>query len=280
MHRLLFILLLSLPLYGRIGIVEELPLYQFDDSHFIPSIRYRGGNGRDWRHGYETAELFLAYTRYLECGYPFVDLRLHRLHSGEAAANLGWGARYLLCPDEMLGLNFFYDYRRFNYADLQQFGIGGEIFLRDWELRINGYIPFGHKNVLHDVTIFNFAGGFVAKRNRFNRAVWAVDVDFGRSFVLSRCAILYLGAGPYFFGSKNIAGAVGGMLRANLNFYKYFSIGLYYTNDRSFKSRFQGEIEFSIPFGCCCSCIQSLFLPIFRNDIIITRQFCKFKNNF
>ncbi len=126
---------------------------------FYPVLEWRIGSGRSYSRGYQAIRGFLAAYNTAYLSYPFLDIRAHRVDKGRLATNLGFGWRvFSPCFDQMFGLNIFHDYRRVrNHGNFQQIGLGGEIFVRCWQMRINGYIPIGRKKNLHQFANFQFS---------------------------------------------------------------------------------------------------------------------------
>lgn len=246
---------------------------------FIPALEWRIGSGRSYKRGYETIRSFLAtYQMGTRC-YPFIDLRAHRVEKGRLATNVGIGFRsFSPCFDEMYGLNLYYDFRRLGSTSLQQIGLGAEFFFRCWELRCNGYIPIGRKQALRDVTVFTYPGDFSAKRNRYERAQWGMDLELGRAFSLS-CFDFFTAIGPYTY-NDGFQGILGGMWRIGVECCHCLAASLYVTNDGYFGTKVQGELTLYAPLPSCLNCIRCLFPQVWRNEIILTGRSCTFKNNF
>lgn len=75
------------------------------------SVRHTEGTGIGYDLGYTTVASFLSpVTPWAGKWTPFLDLRGHVFNDGKAAANAGWGVRYLT-PSRVLGSHIYYDYR-------------------------------------------------------------------------------------------------------------------------------------------------------------------------
>lgn len=263
------------------GPVCDSPCYPCCGFAFIPSIQYRGGRGLGYKRGYETAELFIASYDPCYNDYPFLDLKAHAVDKGDFAANVGLGWRFFTCNyDEMLGFNIYYDYRRVKHTDLQEIGLGFEYFGSCLDVHLNGYIPVGNKNALLSTDYFNYQGGFFARRKRFESSMWGIDLEVGKYLICCGCFDLYVGLGPYFYGSQCCNSFVGGRGRLEADIGRYLTLGMYITHDRYYNTTVQGEVILSLPFGAVAQCCECLFRPVIRNDIIVTEKLNTWKSNF
>lgn len=252
------------------------------DFFFIPSIHYRGGDGRSYSEGYESVEAFLGKFGSSYHDYLFFDFNFHRVDQGRFAANYALGLRSFNCDyDKMIGAYVSYDTRRLLRHTLNQIGVGVELLSTCWDIRANGYIPIAKKSVFQDSTPFNYPGGFSTLRKQYKTSAWGLDVEIGRYFFCNcNCFNLYLGVGPYFYGSECCNSLVGGMGRAEVVLCENIFLRYYITYDRIFHSKSQGEIALYIPFSSCCGWWHCLFPPLYRNEIILVEKTCRFESNF
>ena len=249
-------------------------------TSFIPAVQWRYGSGRSYKRGYETVRAFLASYQMGSTFYPFVDLRAHRLGNGRLATNVGLGFRsFTQSADEMFGLNLYYDYRRLHQTNLQQMGVGGELFIKCWEFRLNGYFPISGKRALRETTIFTFPGGFVSRRDMYDVATWGMDAEVGHPLITFCCIDFFTAIGSYYYGEGR-RGFLGGMWRLGAEYGNCLAASLYVTNDAYFGTKVQGELTLYAPLSCCLNCIRCLFPQVWRNDIILTERFCAFKSNY
>lgn len=248
---------------------------------WIPSLTYRGGDGRSYDFGYESFGTFLSLYKYPNRHYPFLDIELHRVDEGKFAANIGLGWRMLSrTTAEMLGLNIFYDYRYLRQGGFHQIGLGAEFLGPSWDIRVNGYIPVGQNRALLETTVFSFFDNLFITRDRLNAGMWGLDVEIGTCLFSNCCFDLYGAIGPYYYNSLCCNTLIGGMGRIAVKFTKFLSFQLIVTHDPIFHTKVQGEIYFSLLFPCAIECLKCIFPPIWRNRIILLEEICWWDSNF
>lgn len=250
------------------------------------SIRHIESEGVGYRYGYTTGELL--YFPF--CGprsiWPFVDLQVHYFNNNEWAANTGFGFRYLPCcmPGRIWGVNAFFDYRSSCGREVHftQTGIGLELLGCCWDLRINGYIPIKREHVLQHCD-FQYPGGYFVIRDRYQSALTGMSAELGHYFFRTECFKLFAGIGPYYFGGDVCRKPAGGKFRAYLEYTRNFRLEGFVSWDNVYGTRVQGQIALYFPFGCCpksSSCQDILSQPLYRNEIIVLDEFCRWKFNF
>lgn len=280
------------------GVCDEPPCMDVcpcdcDPGLFVPMIfsgRYRGGDGRGYHTGYSTVEGFFALYQNCSTSYPFIDLQLHGVGKDfRLASSVGVGWRILTADlEQMFGVNAYYDYWRFKHGNLKQVGIGGEFLGSCWDFRINGYIPFGRKQVFKNIREFDYEGGFFAIRDKFKRAAWGLDFEVGTDLFSCNCYDIYVAAGPYFYNSQVCCCSfsnggdsfIGGMGRVEADIGECWTVSFYVTYDRIFHTCAQGEVCFTIPIPSAVKCCACLFERVYRNEIIIARDRCCWTTNF
>lgn len=190
-----------------------------------------GGIGYD--KGYTTLGLFLApFQPFQECVVPFFDFRGHVFNDGKFALNAGLGLRYLSC--RLWGINAYYDFRHSSCKNYNQIGIGLESLGQRWDFRLNGYLPMGD----HDCE----------KKYKKEFAMGGIDGEIG-VYLTEWCnGYIYLAGGPYWLHHKHKDG-FGGKFRLVTSFLNYINIEGDVSHDPIFKTKVQGQIGFSIPFG-------------------------------
>lgn len=248
------------------------------DGVVIPSVFDRVGGGRGYRYGYQTAALYMAPFR--EWGFPFLDLRLHRVDTRGSAFNAGLGFRRWVDRESAWGANIYYDFRHAFRTNLHQIGFGLEYFGKYFDMRTNGYLPVGARRALLETHTTRYLGGYFAKAKEYQAALWGVDAEIGKWVYCSSCVDLYAAGGPYFYDTTGrCSGLMGGMGRVALWFFQNFMLGLYVSYDNVFHTKVQGEIGISIPFPLCAA-NRCLFPRVVRNEILITEPVCCWKTNF
>lgn len=243
-------------------------------------VRHIENKGIGYDKGYTTIEGFFAYdgARYV----PFVDLRGHVFNDGRVAVNTGFGAR-ALWNCFTYGINGYYDYRNTHKKKYHQAGAGVEFLGSVWEIRANGYLPFGSKEHTGHAQFSNFSGHllFLKQRNQF--AMKGFHVEAGGHIRKWESLDLFLGAGPYFFFKRNDGkDAIGAQARIYGRFKEYLSFQVSGSYDSVFHGIVQGEIGFYFPFGkrnCGCPCSNTernlrdrLLQPVYRDEIIVVEK--------
>lgn len=249
---------------------------------FVPSVHLRGGDGRSYCTGYESIEGFLTYFNKDTGNSFFVDLAFLRLGEGRLAVNSLIGVRgFAFEHKKIIGAYIGYDYRRHKGGNLSQFALGAELLGECWDLRVNGYIPIKNKTVFLDSTLFTYSGGYFALRDRYDSAMWGLDVEFGKMLFNCKCFNLYAAIGPYFYNSRGCCGSLlGGMGRLTTCFCDRLYVDFYITYDHLFDLKTQGEISFYLPFSSVCDWWRCIFQPIYRNRVILVDETCCWTTNF
>lgn len=267
------------------------------------SVSHTEGRGLGYSIGYSSLDLFLSQPFSDKTFVPFLDLRGHIFNNGKYAANAGLGFRYISdCFAQVWGINAFYDYLQTQRRIYNQVGMGLEVLGKHWDVRVNGYLPVGHKKT----NIYRFSYDFFDRgtpgfllRAREQLALKGVDSLIGYRYCKARCFDLTIGAGPYFywgrsektvnvFRAKN-KHAFGGQLRAGVSFMDYLFLDGIGTYDSLFKWNGQATFTLSLPFdftfkqNSCCErsyCLQErAYRPVVRNEIIVVDPLHRFSTN-
>lgn len=277
-------------LWGNIRFLCDSAEYYKNESNnkfTIPlwlSGEFRGGDGRSYREGYGSEESFFLLYNPEWRAYPFIDLKIYGMDRDiDLANNIGLGWR-VFSKDfkEMIGVNIYYDIRRFNNKALEQIGVGAELLGRSWDIRINGYIPIDKKRILINKKIFNYSDEFFALRKKFKMACWGCDIEVGRTLLDLNCFEVYGGMGPYFYSTSSACcnTFAGGMGRIQANIPPYLSLSLYVTYDQVFHTKVQGEIRLTFSIPQCMQCCAPFFRSVIRNGIILAKDVCCWSSNF
>ncbi|NGX46236.1 MAG: hypothetical protein K940chlam2_01423 [Chlamydiae bacterium] len=243
----------------------------------IGTLKYRGGKGRSYPNGYESAEVFTALHKSHQNSYPFLDLKLHRVGEGRAAANCGLGWRtFSGTREQMFGANAYFDYRSVVKTNLFQLGLGLEFLGKFWDFRGNGYIPLAKRRAFLKEVCELYVGGGSATCNRYEKAMWGIDAELGVHLARTKCLDWYAAVGTYSFDSAEHANTmVGGMGRAYLKYNRWLTLQYNITHDKVFHTQMQGEIALTMPLCCTREFWRCLYIPVERNNIIITEKFCE-----
>ncbi|MCH9625243.1 MAG: hypothetical protein S4CHLAM123_04130 [Chlamydiales bacterium] len=248
----------------------------------FPYLGYRGGDGLGYRCGYETAGFQIVGYQPLNRLMPFLDFEFHRVDEGKLALNVGGGFRlFSNTYDALVGANVYYDRRHFSKGDLQQIGVGVELLNRCWDVRGNAYVPFGDgRQVFVDSTRFDYSEGSFAERDKFITALWGADVEIGGWLWNCNRIDFYAAIGPYYYSTGCCCSLVGGMGRFEALICNNLRLQLYVYYDNVFNTNVQGEITFNTTLPKALYCLKCLFMPVYRNRIIVSEETCCWKSNF
>lgn len=285
----------EIPLFDRCEILENCP----DNDLYLSHTE---GKGLGYNQGYTSLDLFLTLPL-CNCRFiPFIDLKGHVFNNGRFATNTGLGLRWLNpCYERAWGLFCFYDSYISSRLSCHQVSLGFESLGETWDLRVNGYLPVGHKKTSIYRLSYDFSSGFLA-RAREQFAMAGIDAEIGYHFCRMQYFDFYAGIGPYFYrGSsqktKNAfrvtrKNAFGGRLRASAAFLTYLELEGVLSYDSLFKCTGQVSLSLNIPFDwqfgfgcsdndCCAPCgfMQRLTQPIIRNEIIVIDKINRFSTN-
>jgi len=234
------------------------------------SFRHLEYQGIGYNQGYSSFDLFLSNaTPYLESSVFFLDLRGHVFNDGKPALNAGLGWRWFLDECKTLGMNFFYDYRKTKRKKYNQVGLGLEYLSPTWEVRANGYFPFGSTTSHpYDLKFSHFSGNHIFISQKYEFAMTGGDAEIGGSLVQTKFFDLFAGVGPYYFKGHFGHSAVGGKVRLEARITPFVTIEIGDSYDSVFHNRFHSEIALSIPLGprakvsgnCCSWQSEAAFL--------------------
>lgn len=275
---LIFCVLSPLPDLLAVSIFTPSPYY------FTPidlSFNYCAGPGRGYNNGYETVEVFTAFTPKSR-STTFTDIQIHRVDKGYLAANLGLGWRTFFSDNcHAISGAIFYDMRRIRHGNLHQLGFGLELLNGCWDIRANSYIPLGINKVFQETLIYDYSGGqYNAIANRYKRGMWGFDIEVGSTLWCNKCIDIYGAAGPYFYKSICCESLIGGLARIRVEWGRHLAFDAYLTHDQIFGTRYQGQITLSFSFPCGCCYWRSPFRAIQRNPIIVAEDMCCWRANF
>lgn len=272
-------------------VIEEEPCFVGDYPHRMNASHIEA-RGIGYDEGYTSLEGF--FTGGTDKFIPFFDMRAHVFNDGKWASNIGLGSRYIIHPARyMLGTNFYYDYRHTKFFHYNQIGLGLEAFLSRWELRANGYLPIGKKfRISREVegSFIGFSGhNIVLHENctqKLETAMRGFNAEIGAHlFEPTASYDLFVGAGPYYFNASRGRTTWGGKVRMKAEIARHLYVEASYSYDHVFRSRLQGTVTFSFPFGSKkCYRTQKAtgfqdnlmywraVQPVERQEIIVTKK--------
>ena len=223
------------------------------------------GKGVGYKEGYSTFGAFITPFSTFSSVLPFLDLRGHVFNrTWKFAANAGAGFKYLSDSPWVFGAAAYYDYRQTSKSHYNQASFSFEFLFNRWELRGNGYLPFGHKTHTRkssEVAAYlfdHFAGHnlyyntVLDVHKRIEYVMKGVDGEVGFHLMKPKQDYtLYLGVGPYYYHSPDHIHkhAFGGQARLQARITPYLTLQVSDSWDNLFHNRVQGEISVNIPFG-------------------------------
>ncbi|MBA3957431.1 MAG: inverse autotransporter beta domain-containing protein [Parachlamydiaceae bacterium] len=266
--------------------------HPFHPKHF--SIDHTEGKGLGYSCGYTTLNLFHVSQCLQWCNTQvFFDIKDHCFNNGRQAANIGIGIRRL-CPgnNTVWGANIYYDFRC--TPDLyNQLGIGLEMLSCCCDIRVNGYIPVGGRQHLHDTEKFTYPGDFFASCSQRSRSLGGIDAEIGNSldcWLPCSPVNFYAAAGGYYYPRRGKSTMRGAQFRLKASYCNWLSFELRTSYDSLYHSTTQGTLAINVPFGaldywksdCCSTGLRCLAAQRpYRNDIIVTdKRTCFWKDNF
>ena len=137
-------------------------------------------------------------------------------------------------------------------------GAGGiELLGETFSLHLNGYYPFSGKTDEEDIYFRGFQGNSLLVQQKIRYALPSADGEIGINLPPPFKQLgLYLGMGGYylfkqkgFFNFQNAGNVPGARARLHASPADWFTLGVEYTYDKLFKSRFNGFAAFNIPLG-------------------------------
>lgn len=206
----------------------------------------KGGVGYD--SGYTTLQGFLIADPDLALT-PFLDLRGHIFNDETWAANAGVGVRKIL-GNRIYGMNSYYDYRGTKHLGYNQASLGLETLGELFDVRINGYLPFGKKTTsAYDVQFYSFSDHYLLFSEKYEFAMKGANAEAG--FQMGKCSSwnFYAAGGPYYYRGEFGGNAWGGKVRLKSSYKEYISLELIDSYDNVFHNNFQGQIYLSLPLG-------------------------------
>jgi Inverse autotransporter, beta-domain len=280
MKRLLFFILLFLPLYS-----DAQPMNSF-------SLWRTQGQSIYSKKSYTTLESF-SFPIQINNIHPFFDLRYHHFDTGKNGVSTGVGLRMDFANlNRILGINAFYDYRSVSHGGLNQIGLGLEFLGEYWNFRLNGYLPVGPKSQRFFFCFFDgYIGDFFFQHEKFHDSLKGLNFEVEGVIKGSGSSEFGVAIAPYYYHRKrgcqhHIFGSEF-RLRGTLN--NYFTASVLTSYDNVFKGRIQAQIGLTLPL---------YFLPnqndrfrigdpnprlhqrVQRNDSIIIKSRNRWKWNF
>ena len=208
---------------------------------------YDVGEGIGYRDGFTSLETFWGYNR-VENFIGFLDAIGHIFDNGKIAANLGLGARFNVPSlSTMFGINGFYDYRRTNRFHYDQVGAGLEILSKYFDIRANGYLPFGKKSHFLRNKFDRFVGFDVAFDEITEEVLRGVDGELGFNLVNLGPFRFYAAGGAYFYERKDCITHLGGQGRLQVAAWQRFFAQVSITGDSLYDTRVQGQFALDVP---------------------------------
>jgi len=270
----------------------KTPRCRFSQFGFLRA-GYTYGEGIGIRHSYSTLAALFAPLMAQDDYYPFLDLKGHYIKDYLWAGNAGVGLRWRDClSGYIFGSSLYYDYRKTHISDFNQFGFGLEFFTENFEMRFNGYFPFGKTCTTKFHLFDDYVGNYFVTCHQVEVAQKGVDFEIGHLFWRCQNFFVYGGLGGYFFTDCDNCHVNGEHLqhhhhkrrrwgeKAKLSFGwgSFLSLECRYFHDQLQDSFWQTALTFSIPLDFCFGPSfwennERVFTqPVQRNDMIVKRK--------
>lgn len=222
-----------------------------------PRIQPRGtirfnSEGAGFDH-YLSAETFIPFFQQQGASVGFFEGKLLMATPNTALGyNLTLGYRALTGNQKFaLGGYLSYDFRNTGDAGFNQLGLGLEL-LGDVDVRINGYIPLGTRQVLLNQAVGSIGtiqnNQILLDRDRlFQEALTGFDFEVGTRLVPLGKDYLRGYAGLYYYSGESIADFVGVRARLATRPIEYLSLSATVQNDDRFGTKAWFGIGVSFP---------------------------------
>lgn len=209
--------------------------------------RHLEPKGIGYHEGYSTIDAFLTPYEFLNQRLiPFLDLRAHIFNNGKPAMNAGLGVRYI--ASRVWGVNAYYDYRNTKRQNYNQVATGLESLGREWDFRLNGYLPVGKKrSFIFDVEFDGFHHHHLMLSFKREVAMKGLNAETGYHVNACKKYPIYFAFGPYYLNGGGAAW--GGNLRGTIDFHEYVKLEGGTSYDHIFKWIGQAQVSITIPFG-------------------------------
>ncbi|CAM0117047.1 inverse autotransporter beta domain-containing protein [Rhabdochlamydiaceae symbiont of Dictyostelium giganteum] len=235
------------------------------------SMRHRESEGVGYDTGYSTLDYLFSYDK--EPLTTLCNLRAHLFNNGHTAGNLGMGLRHSLFEDSsQIGVNIFYDFRNYSIFFAQQLSGGLEWLGKSFDLRCNGYLPFGRNQKFQEKFFESFDGYQAIIEQRLSASLPSIDGEMGKRLSQK----LYVATGAYYLFQEESNAiysgyGIGVKARFDLELTSYCHMGSEITYDPIFHTRLGGYLSLSIPLGKKQVPSSEKILkplPIYRQEII------------
>jgi hypothetical protein len=159
--------------------------------------------------------------------------------------NMLFGYRkYLESKDLVFGGYLGYDITDTGEHSFNQFGIGAEAVGDRWQVRANGYLPFGDTSQQFGVTSLHSARSCspgttgsplcYSRTRYFQDALTGFDLEGGYRLFSWNTGNLSIYAGPYFYSGENTDSFIGGRGRLEAELTDNFKVGAGVQSDEEF----------------------------------------------
>ncbi|MGK5595324.1 MAG: inverse autotransporter beta domain-containing protein [Parachlamydiaceae bacterium] len=250
--------------------------------------------------GYTTGKFIGAERSYAEAGVfipamiaekylAFGDVRAYRLDNCKWAASGGVGLRTSVEDKGAIGANLFYDYleSRYEYG-FNRIGIGAEWLGTCFDVRLNGYLPFGQRTRSLLSVYSNFIGNYlITITDKESCAKEGFDAEFGMNLGHWQNCKLYGAVGPYFYQMRHRKNFWGGQVRLEFTWKSCLSIQIRTSYDSKYHTHTQGRLMLNIPLDTFCGCntlndfySRLITQPVKRNGLQFTRRSYSFTTNY
>ncbi|WP_417454821.1 inverse autotransporter beta domain-containing protein [Kiloniella sp.] len=229
----------------RVVAQEKIEANQGPSKKWGAHIELEGKYGTDRHLGESTVFLPLHQN---DNSMLFLDVRGKMDNNKSREANVGLGYRHIIDEDWLIGGYGFYDRRRSPEGNsFNQMTFGAEIMSGDFDLRMNGYVPFGDTvktSARHDSVQLN--GSSITMKEGEERAMKGMDFEVGHtlpwlSVTEDSSDEFKLSLGGYHFWEDDLDSVTGPRLRAEYRLNDVLMAGS--------RISFSGEVQRDSPRG-------------------------------
>ena len=245
-------------------------------------LNYNFGQYISIVNSYAELELFMP-TFGCEKNMIALDGTAYKFDDGRWASSAGIVLRKCIGEKHAVGFNTYYDYLRGPcHSNFNRIGVGFEWLSKNFDVRLNGYLPTWKQNQKCDTCVFDDIGsGYYATETKVVSAYHGLNAEVGRNLWKKHNWGIYAAVGPYYFQQSCLYTFWGGSIRVEANWNRYVYMKVRASFDPAYHANVQGIIGVSIPLDFSFKkrsepnlCRNNLRKKIERIGIILTESYC------
>lgn len=189
----------------------------------------------------------------------YADIRFSGDNNDNFEGNVGAGYRWLFDNETMLGGNVWFDRRRTERdAFFNQFTFGGEVIKKNYDLRMNAYVPVSGAQMHNTPVIGKNTTPYLADTGIYydglgqlvEKPQYGFDIEAGYQlpFLQDHVDSFRVYAGMYDFRANNTQATTGGLIRAAVDIMPHINVGTRFQYDGSRGSQAFAEMTIRFPF--------------------------------